>query len=55
MKWKLGHTKLGDYFTKHNPTTHHWSITQTYLVNNIIEVQERILRGCAKTSNLGAG
>ena len=28
---------------------------QTYLVNAIFAVQERILQGCDKTKNLGAG
>ena len=46
---------LGDYFTKHHPPTHHRRIRKTYLVNANIAVQERILQGCAKTRNIGAG
>ena len=55
VKWKPGHMNNGDYLTKHHPPTHHQSTKQTYLVNAIISVQERILRGCAKTRNLRAG
>ena len=54
VEWKLGHMNIGDYFTKHHPPTHHRSMIQNYLVNAIIAVQERILRGRAKTRNLGA-
>ena len=43
VKWKLGHMNCGDYFTKHHPPTHHRNMRQTYLVNAIIVVQERIL------------
>ena len=46
---------LGDYFPKHHPPTHHHTMQQTYLLNAIIAVQERIILGCAKTRNLGAG
>ena len=55
VKWKPGQINLGDYFTKNNPPTQHRSTRQTYLVNAIILVQECILQGCAKNSNLGAG
>ena len=55
VKCKPGHIKLGYYFTKHHPPTHHQSMQKTYLVNANISVQERILRGCAKTRNFGAG
>ena len=55
VKWKPGHMKLRYYFTKNHPPTHHQSMRQTYLVNDIISVQERILRGCAKTRNLKSG
>ena len=52
---KPGQKNFGNYFTKHNPATHQLSIIQTLLVNSIIAVQECILRGCAKTRNLGSG
>ena len=52
VKWKPGHMKLGDYFTKNNPPTQHRSTRKTYLVNAIIAVQEHILQGCAKARNL---
>ena len=55
VKWKPGHMNNGDYLTKHHPPTHHHSRIQTYLVNAILSVQESILRGCVKTSNLVAG
>ena len=55
VKWKPGHMNLGDYFTKHHTPTHHQKMIQTYLVNAIIAVQERILRGFAKTRNLRSG
>ena len=55
VKCKTGHMNIGYYFTKHNPPIHHRSMRQTYLVNAIIAVQERILQGYAKTRNLGAG
>ena len=55
VKWKPGHMNLGDYFTKHYPPTHHRSMRQTYLVDTIIALQERILQGCAKARNLGSG
>ena len=40
---KPGHMNLGSYFTKHHPPAHHRIIKQTYLVNAIIAVQERIM------------
>ena len=55
VKWKPGHMKLGYYLTKHHPPTHHSRMRKTYLVNSIIALQERILRGCAKTRNLRSG
>ena len=55
VKWKLGHMNLEDYFTKHHTPIHHQRMQQTYLLNAIITVQEHILRGCAKTRNLGSG
>ena len=55
VKWKPEHINLGDYFTKYYLPTHHQSMQQTYLINAIISLQERILKGRDKTSNLGAG
>ena len=55
VKWNPGYMNLRDYFTKHHPPTLHRSMQQTYLLNTIIELQERILQGCAKTRNLGDG
>ena len=54
LKWKPGNMTLGDYFNKRHQPTHHLSMRQTYLVNTIVGLQERILCGCAKTRNLGA-
>ena len=37
VKCKPEHMKLGGYFTKHHPPTHHISMRQTYLLNaNIV-------------------
>ena len=55
VKWNPGHTNLGDWFNKNNPPTQHFIMRHTYLLNAIIVVQERILRGCAKTRKLGRG
>ena len=55
VKCKAGNTKLGYYFTEHHPPTRHWSMRKTYLINAIIAVEERILRGCAKLRNLVSG
>ena len=55
VKCKPGHMNLVDNFTKHNPPTHYRRMRQKQPVNTSIAVQERILRGCAKTRNLESG
>ena len=55
IKWKLGHINLGGSFKNHHHPMHHQRMQQTYVLNAIIAVKERILQGYAKTRNLGAG
>ena len=38
--------KFGDYFTKHNPPSHHKKMRPIYLVNTIQIIKINILLGC---------
>ena len=43
--WKPGETNLGDYLTKHHPTSHHRKVRKLYLINQLVRITSQ-LQGC---------